>query len=398
MKTDALNRDLEKCRDQLIGWRRHFHEYPELETECHRTAEVVAEHLRKIGLQVTTGVAKTGVVAVLRGRQEGPVVALRVDMDALPIQEQTGLPFSSKLQGAMHACGHDGHTAMGLGVATVLAGLRELLPGTVKFIFQPGEESPGAARIMINEGVLENPKVDAILGCHIFPGVPSGKVGIRYGTMCAACDQFDIHIKGVGGHGAYPHQCKDPIVAAASLVASVQTIVSRLNDPVQPLVISICKIRGGDAHNVIPDRVILGGTIRSIDERARETAHRGVKDIVKGIEVAYGVKTELEILPIDPPLRCNEHMVAFVEERVGQLLGSEKVVRIPSPSLGADDFASFSEQVPAAYVRIGCYNQEKGYVHGLHTPCFDFDENLLVDGSRVLSFLIGEFLSTDLRL
>jgi amidohydrolase len=187
-------------------------------------------------------------------------------------------------------------------------------------------------------------------------------------------------------------------VAAGNLIVGIQSIVSRLNNPVQPLVISACKISGGNAYNVIPETVVLGGTIRSVDEQARDTAHKGLKDIVKGIEAAYGVQVQLEIVPIDPPLRCNDQMVAFVEEKLGELLGSVNVLRISSPSLGADDFASFSEQVSAVYLRIGCYDEEKGYIHGLHTPSFDFDENVLVDGTRVLSFLLGEFLSSNARL
>ena len=398
MKIDELNGEVEKCREKLVGWRRLFHEFPELELECQRTASVVSEHLQRIGLDVKTGIAKTGVVGVLRGLQAGPVVALRVDMDALPLEEQTGLPFSSKMQGAMHACGHDGHTAMGLGVATVLAAFRDSLPGTVKFIFQPGEESPGAARIMIDEGVLEEPKVNAIIGCHIFPGVSLDQVGIRYGTMCAACDQLDVRIKGMGGHAAYPHQCADPIVAASNLIVGVQTIVSRLNNPVEPLVISICEINGGAGHNVIPEKVSFGGTIRSVDKQGRDKAHNALKEIAKGIETAYGVEVRLEILPTDSALRCNDQMVGFAEEILSELLGSDRVSHIPTPSLGADDFSAFSERVPALYVRIGCYDEEKGYVHGLHTPYFDFDENLLVGGTKILSFLLVKFLSADLKL
>ena len=396
MEIDLLTHEAEKCRERLIKWRRRFHEHPELGLECHETAAVVAENLQRMGLQVKTNVAKSGVVGILYGHQTGPVVALRVDMDALPLEERTGLPFSSHIQGIMHACGHDGHTAMGLGVAAVLSKFRDVLKGAIKFIFQPGEESPGAAKMMIDEGVLQEPKVEIILGCHIFPGLSFGQVGIRYGTICAACDEFDIRIKGVGGHAAYPHQCTDPIVAACNLAASLQTIVSRSINPMEPAVISICKITGGNTYNVIPEDVSLGGTVRSVDEETRQIAHKSLKDIVRAIEVAYGVEIYLNIQPTVPALRCNEWMVTHTEENLNQLIGPEKVIHISSPSLGADDFAFFSEKIPAAYLRLGSYDKENGYVQGLHTPYFDFNENLLVEGTKILSFLLMTFLTSTL--
>lgn len=398
MEIDILNREVKKVRESLFEWRRYIHEYPELELDCDKTADLVSQHIESLGLNVKTGIAKTGVVGVLRGRKAKPVVALRVDMDGLPIQEQTNLSFASKVDGVMHACGHDGHTAIGMGVAAVLSAVQDSLEGTVKFIFQPGEEDPGASKIMIAEGVLEDPKVDAIFGCHIYPGIPSGEVGVRYGTMCAACDEFDILVKGVGGHGAYPHQCRDSIVAAANLINGIQTIVSRMRNPVIPLVISICKIEGGAGYNLIPDRVTLGGTIRSIDEESRDKAHEHLKRIFKGIETGYCVGIEFEMLRSIPPLKCDKRLVAFVEERLVEILGSEKVRRISEPSLGAEDFAYYSERIPSAYVRLGCYDEKKGFIHGLHTPYFDFDENLLVEATRELSFLLMKFLSADLAL
>jgi amidohydrolase len=398
MKVHVLNHTVETCRDQLIAWRRRFHEYPELQLECHRTAAVVAEHLKHIGLDIRTGIAKTGVVGVIRGRRTNPVVALRVDMDGLPVPEQTGLPFASKVEGVMHACGHDGHTAMGLGVATVLGAVRDDLQGTVKLIFQPGEESPGGSKIMIAEGALEEPGVDAIFGCHISPQIAFGEVGIRYGTMTAANDEFTIRIKGVGGHAARPHHCTDPIVAASNLIIGVQSIVSRLNNPLKPLVISICEIKGGSGHNVIPEGVTLKGTIRSVDEETRALAWRNLDKIVKGIELGHGVEAGLEIQPCEPPLRCDKRLVAFVEETLRELMDPDRVQSIPEPSMGAEDFAFYSERIPAAYVRLGCYDADKGYVHGLHSPYFDFDENLLAEGTRILSYLLMRFVSSDLRL
>ena len=397
MAADDLDREVEACRRQLTVWRRRFHEYPELGLDCHRTAAMVAGHLASLGLEVRSGIARSGVVGVLHGSGPGPVVALRVDMDALPISEQTGLPFSSQVSGAMHACGHDGHAAIGLGVATVLTALRDSWPGAVKFIFQPGEEYPGAAKIMIAEGVLTEPQVEAIFGCHLYPEIPTGEVGIRYGVMTAANDEFTIHLKGPGGHGAFPDQCADPIVAAGHLIVGVQTVVSRFNNPLEPLVISIGEISGGRGHNVIASQVTLKGTIRSVSEQARDAGRRGLERIIEGMEKAYGLTIELDLQPGEPRLVNDEGLVAFVEGSLGGLLGRDSVRRIPSPSLGAEDFAHFAELVPSAYLRLGCQDEKRERVQALHSPFFDFDETVLAIGTRILSFLLMRFLSSGAR-
>lgn len=379
-------------RSRIIGWRRDIHRHPELELNCHRTAAIVSKELQALGLEVKTGIAGTGVTGTLYGSEPGPVVALRVDMDALPVTEQTGLPFASEVEGAMHACGHDGHTALGLGTAAVLSRVREHLRGTVRFIFQPGEESPGGAGLMIAEGVLENPRVEALFGCHIFPGVASGSIGVRYGVMTARNDEFIITLAGVGGHGAYPHKCTDVIVAAGHLIVGIQTIVSRSNDPVTPLVVTVAQICGGTGHNVMPESVTLKGTVRSIDESSREIAFRRLKDLLKGISTAFDVQGDLEIVAGGPCLKCDERITGFVEKKLVGLIGKERVDIITRPSLGAEDFALFSEAVPSSYIRIGSYSEEKGFIHNLHTPRFDFDEQILVDGAYILSCLLYEYL------
>jgi len=353
---------------QIINWRRQFHQQPELELNCCHTAEVVSRHLLDLGLEVQTGIAETGVVGVLTSPNPGPVVALRVDMDALPIGEQTGLPFASRVDGVMHACGHDGHTAIGMGVAAVLARCRDSLQGTVKFIFQPGEEFPGGSKIMIAGGVLDRPRVDAVLGGHIYPNLPRGKIGVRYGVMTAADDEFKVELQGTGGHVAYPHQCADPIVAAGHLITALQSIVARNTDPLDSVVVSLGQVTGGSGYNVIPERVILKGTIRSISECSRETALQRLKQILSGIQQAFGVEHSLEVIPGNPALRCDHHLTAFVEGCLVDLLGREQVVSIPVPSMGAEDFAYYAEQVPAAYLRLGSRDEAGGYLHALHTP------------------------------
>jgi amidohydrolase len=388
-----LDRKTSEIAAQIINWRRQFHQQPELELNCYQTAAVVSRHLLDLGLEVQTGIAETGVIGVLRSPDPGPVVALRVDMDALPIGEQTGLPFASRVDGVMHACGHDGHTAIGMGVASVLAHCRDSLQGTVKFIFQPGEEFPGGSKIMITGGALDNPKVDAILGGHIYPNLPLGKVGVRYGVMTAADDEFTVELLGTGGHGAYPHQCADPIVAAGHLITTLQSIVARNTDPLDSLVISLGQITGGSGHNVIPERVILKGTIRSISECSRETAHQRLQEILNGIRQTFGVEYLLEMIPGNPSLRCDHQLTAFVEESLVDLVGREQVISIPAPSMGAEDFAYFAEQVPATYLRLGSRDEAGGYVHALHTPYFDFDEQILIDGTKIFAKLISRLLA-----
>ena len=360
---------------------------------CCQTSEAVSRHLQGLGWEVQTGIADTGVIGVLVSPNPGPVVALRVDMDALPIGEQTGLPFASRVNGAMHACGHDGHTAIGMGVAAVLAQCRNSLHGTVKLIFQPGEEFPGGSKIMIAGGVLDHPRVDAILGGHIFPGLPLGKVGVRYGVMTAADDEFTVEFRGIGGHGAYPHQCADPILAAGHLITALQSIVARNMDPLDSLVVSLGQITGGSGYNVIPERVTIKGTIRSISERSRETAHRRLTEILSGIQQAFGVGHSLEMIPGNPCLTCDRQLTAFVEECLVDLLGREQIYSIPAPSMGAEDFAYYAQQVPATYLRLGSRDEARGYLHALHTPYFDFDEQILIDGTKIFAHLISRLLA-----
>jgi len=394
---EAIHEKTQEIAEEIIAWRRRIHMHPELELDCHETAGFVSRILSGYGLEVVNGFAQTGVVGILRGEKSGPVVALRVDMDALPIQEQNNLPYASQKPGLMHACGHDGHTAIGLGVAAVLSQLKASLKGTVKFIFQPGEENPGGAKLMLEEGVLQNPDVAAMFGFHIFPDIPAGIVGVNHGAVCAGNDDFEITLTGKGGHGAKPEQCVDPIVAAAHLITSVQSIVSRSSDPRSPLVISICQVSGGNSYNVIPQEVFLKGTIRTLRKDTQEIAHRRLSEVLKGIEAGFGVSAHLRMVTDEPPpLRNDLALARFAQEKCAELMGEGAAQRLDTPSMGADDFAYFTTEVPAAYLRLGCCDEERGYVHKLHTPRFDFDESVLIDGTKLFSWLLISFLNDDL--
>ncbi len=394
-----------RLEGQLRAWRRDFHMHPELGLQEHRTSALAAAHLQSLGMEVQTGVGGTGVVGLLRGgsstggsaRAGGPAgvggsawarggehtVALRADMDALPIQEATGAPYASQVPGVMHACGHDGHVAMLLGAATILAGVREALPGNVKFIFQPAEESPGGARPMIEAGVLANPPVEAIFGAHLWAELPAGTVGIRYGTMMAAVDQFRILIKGEGGHGAAPHQAVDAICVAAQAVLSLQTIASRQIDPLEPVVLTIGTMNGGYRHNVIADRVELTGTVRTLSEKVRDEIPVRIERTLRGITEASGAGYELAYERGYPETINAPEPTRLVADVAAEMFGGGRVVETKAPEMGSEDFSFFLKEAPGTFFMVGIASPEKGIIHPHHHPAFDIDENALAIGAAV---------------
>ncbi|MCF8106140.1 MAG: amidohydrolase [Desulfohalobiaceae bacterium] len=379
-------------RDQLVYHRRSFHAHPELGLDCHRTAGVVQDHLTELGLKVQTGLASTGVTGLLEGIQPGPVIALRADMDALPITEQTGLSFSSQNKRVMHACAHDGHTAIVLGTATLLSKIREQLPGSVKFIFQPGEEAPGGAGLMIDQGVLKNPDVQAIIGFHIYPMIASGSIAICSGTVTAGCCDFEISLQGKGGHASKPNECIDPIQAAGQLIIALQSILSRRLDPFEPAVLTLSEINSHGGYNIIPENVSLKGTFRFLNQKTKELILDNIGDILKGIESAFGVSTVLSLKTEEPPLSVAGTLAQAALAAAKELLSADQVQKIQKPSMGAEDFARFAQEVPSAYFRLGCFDQELGHTHGLHSPEFDFDEQILVQGTAYAAYLIWKLL------
>jgi amidohydrolase len=379
-------------RDKIIAWRRRIHQHPELGLDCFRTAGLVADTLRQLGLDVTTDLARTGVAAWLPGKSDGPLVALRVDMDALPIREQTGLPFASKVEGCMHACGHDGHTAIGLGAAAVLAGLKAQLPGSVKFIFQPAEESDGGAKHMIADGVLDGTAPEAIVGLHIHPYLAAGTVGICIGASMAGTVEFNLQVLGKGGHAALPQECKDPITAAAHLVVTLQNALNRRTDPLNPLVLSFGAIRGGSGYNVIPDAVTLKGTFRFLQNTAKSEVFECIEKTASGIEKAFGVNVDCEVVLETPPLITHEGLSEFLFERSQNYFDDLNIVRLTKPSMLGEDFSEFTDRIPGVYLRIGSFDKKKGYVHDLHHAQFDFEENILLTAVEMVVFALINLL------
>jgi amidohydrolase len=392
MDRKLLNRLVLAQRDKIIAWRRRIHQHPELGLDCFRTAGLVAETLRRLGLDVTTDLARTGVAACLPGKSDGLVVALRVDMDALPIREQTGLPFASKVEGRMHACGHDGHTAIGLGAAAVLAGLKAQLPGSVKFIFQPAEESDGGAKRMIAEGVLGSPIPEAIVGLHIHPYLDTGSVGICFGASMAGTVEFNLQVRGKGGHAALPQECEDPITAAAHLVVMLQNALNRRIDPLNPLVLSFGEIRGGSGYNVIPDAVTLKGTFRYLQNTTKQAVYECIEKTAFGIEKTFGVNVDLDVVLETPPLITHEDLSEFLFERSQNYFEDLNIVRLTEPSMLGEDFSEFTDRIPGLYLRIGSFDKKKGCVHDLHHAQFDFEENIMLSAVEMVVFALINLL------
>jgi hippurate hydrolase len=378
----------ESFGDDIVALRREIHREPELGFDTEKTAEKVLNALDGLPLEIQTGVAENGVVATLKGEGDGPTVALRADMDALPIHEETGLPFASETDGKMHACGHDGHTSMLVGAARTLSQdhLRERLNGTVKFVFQPAEEGGGGGRVMVEEGVAED--VRSIFALHLWPGLSFGTAATKAGPIMAAADAFEMKVKGSGGHGAMPHLTVDAVAISVQIVTALQTIVSREVNPVEPAVLTVGEIGAGTAFNIIPETARLGGTVRTIDPELRKRIPERMEEVARGI--AHGMRGDIEL---DyrfsyPVTRNHDDAVELALGVAGKLFGEERAVELTHPSMGAEDFAFFLEKVPGAFIWLGV-----GDVSGLHTPKFAFDEEILPQGAALLTALALESLA-----
>ena len=387
----------EGMRDKLIAQRRDFHMHPELSNREERTSRVVAERLRALGLtDIKTGIARHGVTALLVGGKPGPVVAVRADMDALPIQETIDVPYKSQTPGVKHACGHDVHTTVALGVAEVLAGMKSEIPGTVKFIFQPAEEGPptgeeGGARIMVKEGVMQNPAPTAIFGLHTIPTLEVGRIAYISGAAMASSDKFYITIRGKSSHGAQPHNGIDSIVIAAETITALQHIRSRRIDPQEPLVISIGMIQGGTRNNIIAGEVKMEGTMRALNEDVRTRAQSLMRETLQNVTAAYGATFELKF---DENAAVTYNDPALVEATLPtmkRVVGEANVVSI-RPFMPAEDFSYFQKVVPGFYYFLGVGNTKRGITAGWHTPEFDVDEESLVVGVKVMSNVLLDYL------
>lgn len=375
----------EELKEKLIKYRRHLHQHPELSfSEC-ETSKFVVKILKEEGIDVTSGVAGTGVVGIIRGNSPGSTIALRADMDALPIEEQTGLEFTSKNPGVMHACGHDFHTTILLGSAILLHRNKDKLKGTVKLIFQPGEERLTGARQMIKAGVLENPRIDALVALHTWPELPSGTIGIRKGAITAAADFLEIDIIGKSGHAAHPEQCADPIVIAGHVVTVLQTIVSREVAPTDPAVVTIGKISGGTASNIIPESVRLSGMIRTVNPELQKRMPEMIKRIITKTAESMNGNAKIKYTSAIPPFICDDSLVDIIDEVASDTLGEGNVVHLPNPSLGSEDCAAYLEHVPGVLFRLGTHNEEESSKLGLHNSGVTFEEEALVTGVAVMS-------------
>ena len=380
--------EVEAIKDILIQWRRDFHQYPELGFEEHRTSSIIAETLISFGMSPKTGVGKTGVTADLNFG-EGPTIALRADMDALPMQETSGLSFSSKHDGVMHACGHDGHKAMLLGAAKILSQMDKKLTGTIRFIFQPAEEGEGGARYMIEDGCLEG--VDEIYGIHVWNYQPVGEVGAKEGPILAAADLFDIIIKGVGGHGATPQGTVDAVIVAAHLIQALQTIVSRNTNPLESTVITIGEINGGHNFNIIADKVRLAGTTRAYTKENRSMIQRRMQEIIDGVAKSFGAEITFNYTDGYPPTINHAGPVKKVLQAAGKVVGPG--AGEPYLSMGGEDFSYYLQKVPGCFFFVGSApDGQRQFSTPHHCSHFNMDESALSVGTSVYLHLVEDIL------
>ena len=377
-----VNRIADFAKD-MQGWRRHLHANPELSFECHETAAFVAERLREFGVdEIHTGIAKTGIVAIINGQGAGPTIGLRADMDALPMPEETGLEYASVHAGKMHACGHDGHTTMLLGAARYLAETRKF-SGRVALIFQPAEEDGGGGEVMCDEGIMDTFDIGEVYALHNIPDLPVGTFSTTPGPIMAAADDFQINIKGLGGHGAYPQETRDPVVAVVALVSAIQTIVSRNHDTRQMMVASVTQIHTGSAHNVIPETAFVGGTVRTFDKDVQKMAKRRLHEICRGIAESYDVEVDLAYNDGYPPTINDADKAAIAAAVAAEVSGVDNVVADQDSEMGAEDFSYMLEKRPGAYLFLG-----QGDGPGVHNTGYNFNDEISPIGASFFARMV----------
>jgi amidohydrolase len=380
---DAIDRIADRWMDELITLRRTLHQHPELAFEEHETARRVQGFLERLGIACRTGFATTGIVAMLEGAKPGPTVAIRADMDALPIEEPPVLPFASKVPGKMHACGHDAHTTIALGVAAVLSELRNDLAGRAMFIFQPGEETLSGAQKMLEDGAFEHATPDTIVGFHNWPQLTTGTVGWHTGAVMASSDAFDVKIKGVAAHGAHPHLGVDAIVGAAQFIDQLQTIVSREISPMSPAVVTLGRIQGGTARNIIASSVELNASVRTLEDDVARRIEAAVRRILDGLRTSTRLDYELNWSKLTPVLRYNPATMDRVLGVARDMLGEANVVEMPFASMGSEDYAWFAERAPSAHLRIG--SKIEGHDTAIHRPDYQLNEAMIPLGTKLMT-------------
>lgn len=384
----AIKNLADQYKATLIAIRRHLHQHPELSFQEYQTAAYVQERLDQNGIEYQPGVAGTGIVALIKGKNpDKRCIALRADMDALPITEQNEVPYKSQNEGVMHACGHDVHTTCLLGAAMILNNLKDRFEGTVKLIFQPGEEqSPGGASLMIQDHVLEHPKVDGIIGLHVYPELEAGKLGFKPGEYMASTDEIHISIKGKGGHAALPHKTIDPIVIAANVIMTLQQVVSRKNNALTPTVLSFGKIAGGHTNNVIPDEVKLEGTLRTFDEQWREEAKTLISTIVMHTAQSMGGDAHITFPPGYPTLFNDVAFTNYLRQEAATLLGADNITTLDR-RMTAEDFSFYTHQTKGCFFRLGTNMNNDTFTQPVHNSGFDINEEALVTGAQTMAYL-----------
>ena len=387
--------DAENLFEQLVDWRRDFHQHPELGFEETRTGRIVAAHLQELGMEVQAGVGQTGVVATLEGPEPGPTVMLRFDMDALPIEEANELPYRSRYPGRMHACGHDGHMAIGLGVATLMARHQQRLAGRIKFVFQPAEEGLGGAFAMIADGVLENPRPDVALALHLWNHIPYGQVRVTAGPTMASSSIFSLTVQGKGGHGAAPHKANDPVLAAAHIVAALQSIVSRNIDPLNSVVVTIGEFSAGTTFNVIPETAVLKGTVRSYDSETHRLIYRRILEMAKNMSTAFGCQASMETVAIVPAVVNDEVVTGVVRQAAAGVVGEANV--FAGRDMASEDMGHFLEEIPGCYFFVGSAGETEELRYPHHHPRFNFDERAMTVGVATMASAAAAYLMPDAR-
>lgn len=383
--------DIRALQEQLVRWRRHLHQRPELGFKEQLTAEFIENKLREWGIDHQTEIAKTGIVATIEGKQPGKVLAIRADMDALPIQEANEVPYRSQHDGIMHACGHDGHTAIALGTAYYLSGHRNTFNGTVKIIFQPAEEGPGGAKPMIEAGVLKNPDVDAIIGLHLWNNLSLGQIGVRTGALMAAVELFQCTILGKGGHGAMPHQTIDSVLLSAQIVNALQTIVARNVSPIDSAVVTVGELHAGTAHNVIADTARMSGTVRYFNPELEAYMGKRIEQIIAGICQSHGATYELEYWQLYPPVINDAQIAQLVRSVATEVVETPLGVVPECQTMGGEDMSFFLQEVPGCYFFVGSANPAKDLAYPHHHPRFDFDETALGMGVELFVRCVEKF-------
>ncbi|MEO0594581.1 MAG: M20 family metallopeptidase [Chloroflexota bacterium] len=380
----------EAMRNELIARRRDFHQHPEIAFEEVRTAGIVAKELQALGMEVQTGVGKTGVVGILEGDTDGPTVLVRADMDALPITEANQVDYLSTVDGKMHACGHDGHTAIALGVAKLFANNRDQLAGRIKFVFQPAEEIGAGAKAMVDDGVLNDPRPDVSLGLHLWNPLPVGKINVQSGPVMAGISRFEIDIQGMGGHGAMPHETADPIVSASQMILALQTIVSRNANPLESAVLSVAQVHAGTADNIIPDTARITGTFRTYTLEMRDLVCERMATIAEHTALASGCTASLDIT--HPGMAVNNHDdVVEKAKETWRKLGREDDFTL-TRTTASEDVGWFMDDIPGMYFLLGSGNEERDLAYPHHHPRFDFDEDVLPIGVELLSAAVASYL------